>query len=89
MGESSPESVSSVASMAGQASCDGASMADPWQSMADATPSPCKPIRVDGKPGWFLPSGVLPKGGSHGVMVSDPTGASKRVERSRITEVAA
>lgn len=60
-------------------------MADPWQSMADATPSPAKPITVDGEPGWSLP-GAMPAGTGPTVKVLcvSPAGQSRSIERRRI-----
>jgi phage/plasmid-associated DNA primase len=57
------------------------------QSRAVPLRRPGRPIRVDGQPGWMLP-GTLPKAASSQVMVVDPRGASRCVERRQITEAA-
>ncbi|MFM8533058.1 MAG: VapE domain-containing protein [Acidimicrobiia bacterium] len=48
---------------------------------------PGQPVWVDGKPGWLLPSGVMPKGDGPTVMVLvvDPAGTSCQIERGRIS----
>lgn len=46
------------------------------------------PIEVDGEPGWRLPQPfeTLPKGGTVHVLVVDPAGESRRVERRQINQ---
>ena len=45
-----------------------------------------EPIEVDGMPGWLLPSGVTPGGSGQNVrvLVVDPAGTTRLVERHRI-----
>ncbi|MFM7648802.1 MAG: DUF5906 domain-containing protein [Cyanobium sp.] len=77
-----------------QGFCRSASIPDPFPSIPDRVPTPQsapaaagQPVWVDGKPGWLLPSGVMPKGDGPTVMVLvvDPAGTSRQIERGRIS----
>ena len=60
-------------------------------SVSEAKTEPChrrgRPVSVDGQPGWILP-GVLPQAPSSNVLLIDPKGASRCVERRRVTVAA-
>ena len=92
-GSESDLSVPSVPSVPYRASQRSASVTGGPRSVTDPLPGPqsappaawYKPIKVDGQPGWGLP-GVMPKGEGPTVkvLVVDPRGDSRPIERSRI-----
>lgn len=93
-GSGSDLSVPPVPSVPQKGSQRSASVPHPPRSVPDSLPGPQSgppaaegtPIKVDGQPGWRLPSGVMPKGDGPTVqvLVADPNGKSRLVERSRI-----
>lgn len=85
IGEGSPESVSSVPSIP----CRGFAVPDPFpihSRSVPPAPDAAQPVLVDGQSGWSLP-GAMPKGNGPTVrvLVVDPDGRSRQVERRRIT----
>lgn len=47
-------------------------------------PTAMVPALVDGQNGWRSPSGVLPRGQTEPVLLIDPQGQSRQIERGRI-----
>jgi phage/plasmid-associated DNA primase len=93
-GSESDLSVPPVPSVPQKGSQRSASVPHPPRSVPDPLHGPQsgptatrpKPIKVDGQPGWGLPAGVMPRGDAPTVqvLVVDPKGVSRQVERRRI-----
>ena len=86
IGDESPGSVPSVPSIPRKGSCRSASIPDPSPIHSAPSPDQGQPVLVDGQPGWRLP-GVMPRGSGPTVpvLLVDPNGNSRQVQRSRIT----